>query len=186
MNETKCKFNYGIQECIDYSKSSLDRYAADFDTLDNKALGIIGISSFLAGIQAFNIDTIIELVKYLISNGFCWLPFLSLMSLIAHFALLISCITFALRVYRVRDFNYPDDIYKLPVDDGNKDKLLQEIVETYTASSNELARINTEKADDLRISIKCILWAVIVLVVFMLFMIFYKCRLCLNFVNKGN
>jgi len=30
-------------ELLDYSKAVFDRHAADFDILDNKALGIIGI-----------------------------------------------------------------------------------------------------------------------------------------------
>lgn len=186
MEKSKSQFNYGIQECIDYAKSSLDRYASDFDTLDNKALGIIGIASLLVGIQAFNIDVVLELIKCLIDNGFCWLPFLSLFSLFIHFLFLILCIAFALKVYRVREFNYPDDIYKIPVDDNNKDKLFQGIVQTYTASSNELAKINEEKAKDLKVSIWFIFLSVIVLVIFMLFMILYKSIYCLDELSKGS
>lgn len=164
------------QELIDYSKALFDRHAADFDTLDNKALGVIGIAGLLVGFQALNIDTLSELLQCFLDNQFQWVPLFALLALIIHGVFLIICIWKALSAFQVKDFNYPDGVDKLVQKAGGQEKIIAEIVDTYRETADDIERINNDKAAKLKTSVNSITIAILSLIAFMFFMVIYKCK----------
>lgn len=174
MNDEENKLEYG-QELIDYSKHLFDRYAADFDTLDNKALGVIGIAGLLIGFQALNIDTTAEIVKCF-ENGFCWLPFLALVALVIHAFFLILCILKALTAFQIVDFEYPGDVDVMLVNVKDKQELLHNIINTYKETTKSIEQVNIQKAKALEKSVHFIIRAIISLIVFIFLMILIKSK----------
>lgn len=45
-------------ELLDYAKSNFDLSASDFDHLDSKAIGVLGITGLLVSLQAVNLDNL--------------------------------------------------------------------------------------------------------------------------------
>jgi hypothetical protein len=174
MSEEKKQFEYG-QELIDYSKHLFDRYAVDFDTLDNKALGVIGIAGILIGFQALNIDTTAEIIKCF-ESGFYWLPCCALITLATHAFFLILCILKALAAFQVKDFDYPGNVDDLLVNVKIKQDLLRNITNTYKDITLSIEKINNQKAAELKKSVQFIIIAIMSLVAFIFFMILLKCE----------
>jgi hypothetical protein len=172
----KQKLKMASSEIHDYSKALFDQQTADFDTLDNKALGVIGIAGLLAGFQVLSIDTLSELVKCVLNTQFQWLPFLALVSLAAHGMCLIVCICTGLITFQVKEFHYPDGVHKFVQDADTKEKILAEIVNTYEEVAEELGKINKDKAEQLKYSVWSITAAILSLIVFLVFMVMYKCK----------
>ena len=176
MEESNAKDNFSSSELIDYSKAMFDRHAADFDTLDNKALGVIGIAGLLVGFQALNIDTLSELMKCFLENNFEWIPLFALLALLTHGVCLIICILKALSAFQVKDFHYPDGVEILVQKAGDQKKITAEIVDAFRESAKDLERVGNEKAVKLKCSVNSITIAILALIAFMFFMVLYKCK----------
>jgi len=176
MEEDKAKDKFSSSELIDYSKAMFDRHAADFDTLDNKALGVIGIAGLLVGFQALNIDTLSELMKCFLENNFAWIPLLAMLALLVHGISLVVCILKALSAFQVKVFQYPDGVDKLVQRAGDKEKIIAEIVDAYRGTTDDIERINDDKAAKLKCAVNSITIAILALIAFMGFMVIYKCE----------
>jgi len=174
MSEEQNKLEYS-PELIDYSRHLFDRYAADFDTLDNKALGVIGIAGLLIGFQALNIDTTSEIIKCF-DKGFCLIPCLALVALAFHALFLILCILKALTAFQIKEFEYPSDVDDLLINAKVKQNLLKNITHKYKKATLDLEKINSQKAEALKKSVKFIGKAIIFLIVFIFLMVLLRCK----------
>lgn len=168
-------------EFIDYSKSYFDRLAADFDHLDNKALGIMAVIGILVGFQALGLDNIVFLITAWLKPGHS--PWLCLMifPLVIHACALLLAIIFALLAFQIRDVKYPTDISNL-ITEFRRAKncksleysLNTDIVETYKQSIASLHKTNDHKAALLKRSVRWVFVAVLSSLVILIFLLILK------------
>lgn len=176
MSNKEKDYNRSSQDLIAYSKGLFDRHASDFDTLDNKALGVIGIAGLLVGFQAMSIDTTAELLGCFKSDGCNCMPLFALISLVVHAGGLVACILNALTAFQVKDFEYPGNTKELLKDTSTNGTIYENIIDAYEHIAEKLNEINTDKARKLKNSVRSITVAIIALIAYMVFMAMYKCR----------
>jgi hypothetical protein len=176
MSNKKKGYKRSSPDLLAYSRGLFDRYAADFDTLDNKALGVIGIAGLLVGFQAMNVDTTAELLGCFKSEGCICLSLFALVFLVVHAGGLVVCILKALTAFQVRDFEYPGSIKDLLKDANTNEAVRENIIDAYEHGAERLNEINQDKARKLKSSVRSITVAIIALIAYMVFMAIYKCR----------
>ncbi len=169
-------------ELLEYSKAQFDRHAADFDVLDSKALGIMGIIGLLIGFQALNVDNTASIFKdFCIGKCPFWLCSSLFLLLLIHGGSLIIGITKALFAYQIKDIDYPTSIKELIGEyrnnkDSNKalEALKMDIVNTYGCAVSSLEGNNSIKSEHLKWSVKAIFISVVSLIAFLVLMLIYK------------
>ncbi len=163
-------------ELIDYAKAQFDRYACDFDVLDNKALGIIGIAGLLVGFQVLNTETTTELVKCFFADGCVCLPFLALLSLMVHGVCLILCMVKALFAIQVKDFDYPGEVNEIIKGSESEEEVSRKIIEAYSKAAISIDKCNRQKASNLKLAVKSITISILALIAYLAFMVFFYCN----------
>ena len=174
--------NQGVPvELLEYAKSIFDRYAGDFDHLDNKSLGIMGIVGLLVSFQALSFDNLLSLFCGLSNNQSSYLLYITIFFLLIHAVSLLVSISFALCAFQVRDIEYPTDVLELVeryrrIDEEEKAMLhlKVDIVKTYANSIGNLDRANVSKAKHLKRSLIAIFVAIISLGVFLVSLLIYR------------
>ncbi len=166
-------------ELLDYAKSNFDLSASDFDHLDSKAIGVLGITGLLVSLQAGNLDNLVYFFGVFVNGKLFGLTCIGLFILTIYSISLVCCIIFALRSFQVRDLNYPTDVMKIVerfrnIDD-TKEKtsasLKIDIVKAYANSTSDIEQKNAEKARCLKQAVTSI-FAAILSLIFLLLLIF--------------
>jgi len=93
-------------ELLDYAKSNFDLYASDFNHLDNKAIGVLGITGLLISLQAASMDNIVSLFISIVNGKWSCLTCFGILAFIVYAASLVCCIIFALRSFQVKQYAY--------------------------------------------------------------------------------
>ncbi len=164
-------------ELIDYAKSMFDRYAADFDHLDNKAIGVIGVVGLLVSFQALSFENLVYIFHAAVIGEIPCLECLTIISLGFHVFFLIYSICRALSAFQVRSFEYPADVMELADKfrkENSTNRLKVDIVKTYSKSIDSLDKIISTKAKHLKQSLFGIFSAVISLMVFLALLLIHK------------
>jgi hypothetical protein len=168
-------------ELLDYSKSIFDRYANDFDHLDNKALGVMGVVGLLVSFQALSLDNLVFLFRDFTKAQSPYLLCMTVIFLLAHAVSLVISMIFGLRAFQVRDLDYPTAVMELVERFRRVDKkekaanyLKIDIVKTYSTSINAFDSANAIKSKHLKQSVILLFIAVISLVVFVFLLLIDK------------
>lgn len=176
MAENETKQDVICSEVIDYARHLFDRHAIDFDTLDKKALGSIGIAGLLVGFQAISVDATVELIQCFRNEGCCSLPLFSLIFLVIHAGCLVISIWKSLATFQVREFDYPASVKEQLKGESSKVKVFQNIIDAYDETTTALGEINYDKAAKLKSAVWLLTFSILSLIPFLLFMIISKCK----------
>jgi len=164
-------------ELIDYAKSMFDRYAADFDHLDNKAIAVIGVVGLLVSFQALSFENLVYIFNAAAVGEIPRLECLTIIGLVVHVSFLVFSIYRALAAFQVRSLEYPADVMEL-AEKFRKEKLTNrlsvDIVKTYAKSIDSLDQVRAIKAKHLRQSLFGIFIAVISLIVYLALLLIHK------------
>jgi uncharacterized membrane protein (Fun14 family) len=167
-------------ELIEYSKSIFDRYASDFDHLDNKSIGIMGVVGLLVGFQALNLENLVYIVLAVAKRQMLWLAYITIIALLFHLISIILSLCRALSAFQVKSIEYPTDVVDLVTkfrkdqSENRVDHLKVDIVKTYANSIDSLYKGCTIKAKNLKQSVFAIFVAVISLVVYIALLLIHK------------
>jgi hypothetical protein len=150
-------------ELLDYAKSNFDLYAADFNHLDNKAIGVLGITGLLVSLQAASLDNATYFFRSITDGKCSCLICFGMLVFVVYAISLVCCIIFALRSFQVRQLDYPSNVME-HVENFRKNndteeasaKLKVDIVKTYADSTNDIGKNNHEKAKHLKRAVWCI------------------------------
>lgn len=159
-------------ELLEYSRDLFDHYTSDYDTIDNKSLGVIGIAGLLVGLGALNADTLAELIKKL-SYGQC-VDILSMVAIGFHLIFLVACIINALSAFQVKEIDYPNGLCELPYKSVEQQKIA--IFGSFSKSVENIEKLNLQKAEKLRQSVNCITISIFSLILFVLLAVIDKCK----------
>lgn len=186
MNEVKdknekAKKNDVPQELLDYSKHIFDRHAADFDHLDNKAIGVMGIVGLLVSFQTLRFESMLSLFNDVSKTGSPCVLYTTLIILLVYGIFLAISIWFALCAFQVRELEYPTEVMELveryrKIDKDEKviSHLRVNIIKTYASSISSLQETNARKAKYLKISVISVFIAIVSLGLFLIFQLIYK------------
>lgn len=181
MSNEKHEMENAPIELIEYSKSMFNRQAADFDHLDNKSLGIMGVVGLLISLQALSLDYILYLVASLSKQELFCVTFLALLALLALLTLLACIIFFMLSIYnsfnafQVRDLEYPtkvDILIKIYL--SKKDQLNKSIIDTYKNSTLDFVKVNYDKAEYLKHSVRYVMIGLVLLFIYFVLLVIHK------------
>ena len=167
------------EEFLQYSKGLFDRWAADFDHLDNKAVGIMAVVGLLVGFQALNLDNLVYVFGALAKSDAPPLLRITLLLLCVHGSALLTTLILALLAFQIKSFEYPCDVSELITKfreqrdkaklDGSdfagyaQDCLRSHIVQEYEISSTDICRVNSIKARLLKWSVFLLILSIITL-----------------------
>ena len=167
------------EEFLQYSKGLFDRCAADFDHLDNKAVGLMAVVGLLVGFQALNLDNLVYIFGAIAGPEAPPLASVAFLFLGLHGSVLLATLILALMAFQVQSFEYPCDVSELITkfrDKSDKAKLdksmstnyaraclRSHIVKQYEISTSDIFRVNSRKARLLKWSVFLLIVSIITL-----------------------
>jgi len=167
-------------ELIEYSKSIFDRYASDFDHLDNKSIGIMGVVGLLLGFQALNLENLSYIALAFVKRQMLWLVSITIIALLFHLISIIFGLCRALSAFQVKSIEYPAEVMDLATkfrkdqSENRVDHLKVDIVKTYANSIDSLYDGCIIKAEYLKQSVITIFVSLISLAVFVALLFIHK------------
>lgn len=160
-------------ELLDYAKSNFDLSASDFDHLDSKAIGVLGITGLLVSLQAVNLDNLAYFFSSIVDGKYSCLICLGMLAFVIYIVSLVCCTVFALCAFQVKHLDYPCDVMEIvekfrKVDNKQKatNLLKVDIVKAYANSTSDIERINSKKAKYLKRAVLFVFFTVLSLLVF--------------------
>ena len=181
-NKADSKNNHVVPtDLIDYTKILFDRYAADFDHIDNKSIGIMAIAGLLVGFQALSLDNFNYLIDSFAKKEYTCCLCCSALALLLHAFSVVFSLIFVLLSFKPRSFDYPTDVNEL-IDNyrksEDKKKAIPElqinIIKSLDHSVQSLNNTISSKVNFLKWSIRGVFCSLIFLMLFVLLMIFHK------------
>lgn len=160
-------------ELIEYAKHIFDRNTSDFDTLDNKALGIIGIVGVIVALNFLKINELVEIFQKPAENCVWYsLYHIKLSLFIIHGVSAIAVFIFSLVALQIKEIDYPTDIKDLidvwrkeKTEDLASKKLRVDIIHSYGESIKCIERLNLRKADRIKIAVISLIFSIISLAI---------------------